>query len=59
MALLDTSVDFDASVQAGGTNNLSQSELNSRLRDLEKDAEAELDDYELWPVLALGVNYAF
>jgi hypothetical protein len=59
VALLDTSVDFDATVDAGGTNGLSQAELDSVLRAMEKDAEDELDDYELWPVLALGVNYAF
>jgi hypothetical protein len=59
VALLDTSVDFDAAVNAAGPNGLSQAELDSRLRSLEKDAEAELDNYELWPVLALGVNYAF
>jgi prepilin-type processing-associated H-X9-DG protein len=59
VALLDTSVDFDASVNTGGTNGLNQAELDSILRSLEIDAEAELDDYELWPVLALGVNYAF
>ena len=56
---LDTSVDFDAAVNAGGTNGLSQSELDSILRALGKDAEDELDDCELWPVLALGVKYAF
>ena len=59
VALLDTSVDFDAAVNAGCTNGLSQSELDSILRALGKDAEDELDDCELWPVLALGVNYAF
>ena len=59
VALLDTSVDFDATVNAGGANGLSQTELDSVLRSLEKDAEDELDEYELWPVLALGVNYAF
>ena len=59
VALLDTSVDFDAEANAGGTNGLSQGELDSILRGLEKDAQGELDDFELWPVLALGVNYAF
>ena len=59
VAMLDTSVDYDAAVNAGGPNGLDQAELDSRLRSLEKDAEDELDDYELWPVLALGVNYAF
>ncbi|MDC1286867.1 hypothetical protein N8198_03175 [Gammaproteobacteria bacterium] len=59
VALLDTSVDFDAAVNTGGTNGLDQAELDTILRALEKDAEDELDDYELWPVIALGVNYAF
>lgn len=59
VAMLDTSVDYDASVNSAGPNGLDQSELDSRLRSLEKDAEDELDDYDLWPVLALGVNYAF
>ena len=59
VALLDPSVDFDATVNAGGANGLSQAELNSALAALEADAEDELDDYELWPVLAIGINYAF
>jgi hypothetical protein len=59
VALLDTSVDFNAAVNSGGANGLSQADLDSRLRSLEKDAESELDNFELWPVLALGVNYAF
>lgn len=59
VALLDTDVDFEASVRASGPNALDQSELNRRLADLEKDAEDELEDFELWPVLAFGVNYAF
>ena len=57
VALLDPSVDFEATV-AGGSG-LTQSELNAILRGIESDAEDELDDYELWPVLAIGVNYAF
>jgi hypothetical protein len=59
VAMLDPDVDFDADVNPGGTNGLSQAELNSRLAELEGDAEDELDDLELWPVLAFGVNYAF
>ena len=43
----------------GGTNNLSQDELDATLRSLESDTEDDLDDYEFWPVLAIGVNYAF
>ncbi len=59
VVMLDPSVDFDATVNAGGTNGLSQAELNTRLSKLESDAEDDLDVLELWPVLALGVNYAF
>lgn len=58
VALLDPSVDLEATVLAG-TNGLTQAELDSRLRAMESDAEAELDEFELWPVLAVGVNYAF
>jgi len=61
VAVLDPDVDFEASVVAG-TNFIgptAQDDLDAALRDLEKDAEDELDDYELWPVLAIGVNYAF
>ncbi|MDJ0777307.1 MAG: hypothetical protein QNJ85_05540 [Gammaproteobacteria bacterium] len=59
VALLDTEVDFEATVNPVGPNTLSQAELDLLLREIEADAEDELDDYEFWPVLALGVNYAF
>lgn len=59
VAVLDTDVDLEAVVLPGGTNGYTQAELDSILVALEKDAEDELDDYELWPVFALGVNYAF
>lgn len=58
VAIVDPSVDFTATVNAGG-NFANQAELDATLRDLEKDAEKELNDLELWPVLAIGVNYAF
>jgi hypothetical protein len=59
VAVLDPDVDLEAVVLPGGTNGYTQSELNAILVDLEKDAEDDLDDFELWPVLAIGVNYAF
>jgi hypothetical protein len=59
VALLDPEVSFDAAVNPGGTNGYTQAELDAILVELENDAEDELDDYELWPVLAIGVNYAF
>jgi len=58
LAMLDTDVDLEADVIAGG-NFADQDELEVSLRDLESDAEKELEDFELWPVLAIGVNYAF
>jgi hypothetical protein len=59
VALLETNVDYDANVNVNGTNALNQADLDRRLKALEKDTEDELDDYELWPVVALGINYAF
>ncbi len=58
VALLDTDVDLEADVIAGG-NFADQDALEASLRDLESDAEKELEDFELWPVLVIGVNYAF
>lgn len=59
VAMLDPEVDLDADVNLGGSNGLSQAELDQRLAEMEADAEDELDDLKLWPVLAVGVNYAF
>jgi len=59
VAMLDTDVDFEAVVDPLGTNGYDQATLDGILLDLEKDAEKELEDFELWPVLAIGVNYAF
>ncbi len=59
VALLDPSASFEATVDAGGTNTLNQSELDDILEGLESDVESELDEFELWPVITLGLNYAF
>jgi hypothetical protein len=56
VAMLDPDVDLEATT-TGAT--YTQSELDAILVDLEKDAEDDLDDLELWPVFAIGVNYAF
>ncbi len=58
VALLDPDVDFDAAVIAGG-NFVGQAELDVTLQDAEDDAEDELDEFELFPILSLGINYAF
>ena len=57
VAMLETSVSLDASVTPG--SGLSQAELDDALRGMERDAEEDLEDFELWPVLAIGLNYAF
>lgn len=59
IALLSPDVSLEATVDGAGANGLSQAELNSRLRGMEDDAEADLDEFEAWPILSLGVNYAF
>lgn len=58
VALLDPEVSLDATVNAGG-NFTSQAELDDTLRGLERDAEDELDDFEIWPIASIGINYAF
>ena len=59
VVLMDPSVSLDATVDTGGINGLDQAELDRRLREMESDAEAELDQLEIWPILSFGVNYAF
>ena len=59
VAMLDPSVDLKADVNPGGSNSLNQAELDQILSDMESDAEDDLDDLKLWPVLAVGLNYAF
>ena len=55
VALLDTSVDFEATAIGG----LSQAELDDALDGMARDAEEDLEDLEMWPVIAVGLNYAF
>jgi len=57
VALLDASVDFNATTNNPGA--LPQADLDAALAGMESDAEDELKDYEFWPVLAIGINYAF
>jgi len=55
IALLDPSVELEATA----TGAVSQADVDAALKDMEDDAEDELDDFEAWPVLSIGVNYAF
>ncbi len=59
VAMLDPGADFNADVNVGGINNLDQTELNNRINSVETDANTELDEFEAWPVLSLGLNYNF
>jgi len=57
VALLDPAADLDADLATG--SSLTQAELDDRIKGIEDDADDELDDFEAWPVLSIGVNYAF
>lgn len=59
VALLDPSANLDADVNVSGANSLSQAELNDRIKEIEDDANDDLSDLEAWPVLSIGINYAF
>jgi hypothetical protein len=58
VALLDPQAQLQASVITGGNFN-NQAELDAMLRDAEDDFESELDEFELFPVFSIGINYAF
>lgn len=55
VVLLDPSVSMEATTTGG----VAQSDVDDALLKMEEDAEAELDDFEAWPVISVGVNYAF
>ena len=59
VALLDPSANLDADVNVAGSNSLTQAELDDRIKEIEDDANDDLSDLEAWPVLSIGVNYAF
>ncbi len=58
VALLDPEAQLQASVILGGNFNTDK-EFSDMLRDAEDNFESELDEFELFPVLSIGVNYAF
>ena len=58
VVLLDPSVDLKAPV-ISGTSTSTQAELDSDVNAAEASANEELSDLELWPVISLGLNYAF
>ncbi len=56
VALMDPSVSLAATATGAG---LSQAELDNALGGMARDAEQDLKDLKYWPVLAIGLNYAF
>ena len=58
MALFDPQAQLQATVNAGGAF-IDQAALDATLRDAEDNFESEFDDFELFPVASVGINYAF
>jgi len=59
VALLDPQAQLQATVSPTSSNFLDQNALDAMLRDAEDNFESELDEFELFPVFSIGVNYAF
>lgn len=59
VALLDPQAKLEATIDPGSPNYANQAELDATLRNAEADVENDLDEFELFPVLSVGVNYAF
>lgn len=57
IALMDPKTDLNATVS--GSSGYSQSELDSILDSAANDANDDLSDLEAWPILSIGLNYAF
>ena len=58
VALLDPNSDLSATVASTGTT-LNQAELDARINSAENDINNDLSLLEAWPVLSIGLNYAF
>lgn len=56
VAFLDPKVNLNATASGAG---ISQAELDARLNEAESSADNDLADLDLWPVLSVGINYAF
>ena len=58
VAMLDPQAQLQATVNAGGAF-IDQAALDATLRDAEANFESEFDEFELFPVISIGINYAF
>lgn len=60
VVLMDPSVNLNGpTVSATNPNNISQAALDADVDAAEKEANDDLSDLEMWPVLSVGLNYAF
>lgn len=59
VTLLEPSTQLSGIVNVLGTINLTQAELDTWLQGAQDDVDKELDEFEIWPVLSIGLNYAF
>jgi len=58
--LMDPSVDLQGpTVSAANPNGISQSQLDADVDDAEAEANDDLSDLEMYPILSVGLNYAF
>jgi len=59
IALLDPKAELRATLDSGSTNFVDQDELNATLDQMEDDINSELSALEAFPILSVGLNYAF
>lgn len=56
---LDPEVNLNATVNPAATSGITQAELDARLDEAQRSADNDLSDLDLWPVVSIGINYAF
>jgi hypothetical protein len=56
VALLDPKLDLNATSNGGGST---QAEIDAAFRAAESSASGDLADLSIWPILSIGLNYAF
>jgi hypothetical protein len=56
---LDPQVNLNATLDPTSTSGITQAQLTQAINDAESTADNELSDLDLWPVVSIGVNYAF
>lgn len=60
VVLMSPSVDLQGpTVSSDNPNNISQADLDADVDAAEQEANDDLSDLEMWPVLSIGLNYAF